>query len=347
VLKLTSGFTPRRKAILNIIVAEYIATAMPVASETILRNYKLGVSSATIRNDMAYLEKEGYIAKPHTSAGIIPLAKGYRNYVESISKNIELPMEEQYHIRDSFHNVEEEVERWLKLAAALMSRLVGNAALVTFPKAKKCRLKHLELVSLHEYLALLILVLSETVLKQQLLSFSQPVTQEQLNIITNKLNTNYVGLTSSQLLAKKSTLNSEEQRITDSVVDMMNTEDELEYHATYLEGLRLMLGQPEFMGKDRMLRVMELMEARDWLKSVLHNQLENERVQVVIGEENRDESLKDLSLVLGRYGIPQKVKGAIGVIGPTRMDYRRAISTVGYMSDLLSYLLAGVCGEEQ
>lgn len=344
---MTSGFTPRRKAILNIIVAEYIATAMPVASETILRNYKLGVSSATIRNDMAYLEKEGYIAKPHTSAGSIPLAKGYRNYVESISKNIELPMEEQYHIRDSFHNVEEEVERWLKLAAALMSRLVGNAALVTFPKAKKCRLKHLELVSLHEYLALLILVLSETVLKQQLLSFSQPVTQEQLNIITNKLNTNYVGLTSSQLLAKKSTLNSEEQRITDSVVDMMNTEDELEYHATYLEGLRLMLGQPEFMGKDRMLRVMELMEARDWLKSVLHNQLENERVQVVIGEENRDESLKDLSLVLGRYGIPQKVKGAIGVIGPTRMDYRRAISTVGYMSDLLSYLLAGVCGEEQ
>ena len=331
----------------NIIVAEYIATAMPVASETILRNYKLGVSSATIRNDMAYLEKEGYIAKPHTSAGSIPLAKGYRNYVESISQNIELPMEEQYHIRDSFHNVEEEVERWLKLAAALMSRLVGNAALVTFPKAKQCRLKHLELVSLHEYLALLILVLSETVLKQQLLSFSQPVTQEQLNIITNKLNTNYVGLTSSQLLAKKSTLNSEEQRITDSVVDMMNTEDELEYHATYLEGLRLMLGQPEFMGKDRMLRVMELMEARDWLKSVLHNQLENERVQVVIGEENRDESLKDLSLVLGRYGIPQKVKGAIGVIGPTRMDYRRAISTVGYMSDLLSYLLAGVCGEEQ
>jgi len=344
---LTSGFTPRRKAILNIIVAEYIATAMPVASETILRNYKLGVSSATIRNDMAYLEKEGYIAKPHTSAGSIPLAKGYRNYVESISKDIELPMEEQYHIRDSFHNVEEEVERWLKLAAALMSRLVGNAALVTFPKAKQCRLKHLELVSLHEYLALLILVLSETVLKQQLLPFSQPITQEQLNIITNKLNTNYAGLTSSQVLAKKSTVNSEEQRITDSVVDMMITEDELEYHATYLEGLRLMLGQPEFMGKDRMLRVMELMEARDWLKSVLHNQLENERVQVVIGEENRDESLKDLSLVLGRYGIPQKVKGAIGVIGPTRMDYRRAISTVGYMSDVLSYLLAGVCGEEQ
>lgn len=344
---MVSGFTPRRKSILNIIVAEYIATALPVASETILRNYKLGISSATIRNDMAYLEKEGYITKPHTSAGSVPLAKGYRHHVESISKDIELPMEEQYRIRDSFHNVEEEVERWLKLAAALMARLVGNAAVVTFPKANQCRFKHLELVSLHEFLALLILVLSETVLKQQLLPFSQPITQEQLTSIANKLNANYAGLSSAQVSTKKLTSTSEEQRITEAITDMMATEDELEYHATYIEGLRLMLGQPEFIGKDRMLRMMELMEAKDWLKSVLHKQLENERVQVVIGEESHDESLKDLSLVLSRYGIPQKVRGAVGVIGPTRMDYRRAISTVGYMSDVLSYLLAGVCGEEQ
>lgn len=344
---MASVFTPRRKAILNIIVAEYVSTTLPVASETILRNYKLGVSSATIRNDMAYLEKEGYITKPHTSAGSVPLAKGYRHYVESISKDIELPIEEQYRIRDSFHNVEEEVERWLKLAAALMSRLVGNAALVTFPKAKRCRFKHLELVPLHEYLALLILVLSETVLKQQLLSLSQPVTQDQLAVIANKLNAKYAGLTSSQVSSKKLAATSEEQRITEAIVDIMSTEDKLEYHATYLEGLRLMLGQPEFIMKDRMLRIMELMEARDWLKSVLRRQLENERVQVVIGEESHDESLKDLSLVLGHYGIPQKVNGTIGIIGPTRMDYRRAISTVGYMSDVLSYLLAGVCGEEQ
>ena len=343
---MTSGFTQRRGAILNIIVAEYIATALPVASETILRNYQLGVSSATIRNDMAYLEKEGYIARPHTSAGSVPLAKGYRHYVESLSKDLELPLEEQHRIRDSFNNVEEEVERWLKLAAAMMSRLVGNAALVTFPKSNRCRLKHLELVSLHEFLALLILVISETVLKQQLLSFSQPITQEQLTSVANKLNASYTGLTSTQISAKQLGTNLEEQRITESVVDMMAAEDELEYHATYLEGLRLMLGQPEFIRKDRMLRIMELMEARDWLKIMLHQQLEGKQVQVVIGEESHDEALKDLSIVLGRYGIPRKARGAIGVIGPTRMDYRRAISTVGYMSDLLSYMLAGVCGED-
>jgi len=343
----TSGFTPRRKTILNIIVVEYIATAVPVASETILRNYQLGVSSATIRNDMAYLEEEGYLTRPHTSAGSVPLAQGYRHYVESISKDIELPIEEQHHIRDSFHDVEEEVERWLQLAAAMMSRLVGNAALVTFPKANQCRLKHLELVSLHEFLTLLVLVLSETVLKQQLLSFSKPITQEQLTSVANKFNANYAGLTSSQMSAKKLVSTMEEQRVTDAVVNMMAAEDELEYHATYLEGLRLMLGQPEFIRKDRMLRIMELMEAKDWLKTVLHVQLENERVQVVIGEEIPDDGLKDLSLVLGRYGIPRKIRGTIGIIGPTRMDYRKAISTVGYMSGVLSYMLAGVCGEDQ
>jgi heat-inducible transcriptional repressor len=342
---LASVLTPRRKAILNIIVAEYIATALPVASETILRNYQLSVSSATIRNDMAYLEKEGYIAKPHTSAGSMPLAKGYRHYVESISKNIELPIEEQHRIRDSFHNIEE-VERWLKLAATMMARLVGNAALVTFPKASQYHLKHLELVSLNEFLALLILVLSETVLKQQLLSFTEPLGQEQLNSIANKLNSHYTGLTSSQISAKKFKSTPEERRVAAAVTDIMSAENEMEYHESYLEGLRLMLGQPEFIGKERMLRILELMEARDWLKSYLHKQLEHERVQIVIGEESHDETLKDLSLVLGRYGVPKKVGGTIGVIGPTRMDYRKAISTVNYMSGVLSYLVAGVCEED-
>jgi heat-inducible transcriptional repressor len=345
VLILISDLTPRRKAILNIIVAEYIATAIPVASETILRSSHLSVSSATIRNDMAYLEKEGYIAKPHTSAGSIPLAKGYRHYVESISKNVELPLEEQNRIRESFHNIEE-VERWLKLAATMMAGLVGNAALVTFPKAGHYHLKHLELVSMNEFLALLILVLSETVLKQQLLSFTEPLNQEQLTSVANKLNAQYAGLTNSQITAHKLEDTPEERRITGVITDMMATEDEMEYHQSYLEGLRLMLGQPEFIQKDRMLGILELMEARDWLDTLLRRQIEPERVQIVIGEENRDETFKDLSLVLGRYGVPKKMGGTIGVIGPTRMDYRKAISTVNYMSGMLSYLVAGVCEED-
>src|SRR4030042_1689747 len=127
------GLTARREAVLKIIVSEYIDTAVPVASETIFRHYKLGVSPATIRNDMVYLEEEGYIARPHTSAGSVPLDKGYRHYVESLTKKAELPLEEQYRIRKLFHEVAKEFEKWLKLAATMAARLVRNAALVTFP----------------------------------------------------------------------------------------------------------------------------------------------------------------------------------------------------------------------
>jgi heat-inducible transcriptional repressor len=337
------GLTPRREAVLRIIVNEYIVTALPVASETIFRNYPLGVSSATIRNDMAFLEDAGYIARPHTSAGSVPLDKGYRHYVESLANEAELPLEEQYRIRELFREVEEEFERWLKLAATIAARLVRNAALVTFPKPRKSRFKHLELVALQEFAALMVLVLSEAILKRQLLSFEEPVTQERLTIITNKLNTVCSGLTSSDILAKKLELDSGEEQILEAVIDIMAAEDKLEYEQPHLEGLRLMLGQPEFAQKDKMLSIMELMETREWLSSALAQRSSEVGVQVVIGEENRDETLRDLSLIFSSYGIPGQIDGTIGVIGPTRMDYRRAISTVDYMSEVLSGLVAGVC----
>ncbi len=337
------GLTPRREAVLRIIVSEYIATALPVASETIFRNYELGVSPATIRNDMAYLEEAGYIIRPHTSAGSVPLDRGYRHYVESLTKEAELPLEEQYHIRKLFHEVEEEFERWLKLAATIAARLVRNAALVTSPKPRQCRFRHLELVALQEFVALVVLVLSEAILKRQLLSFEESVAQERLTRVANKLNVAYSGLSSSEISTKKLELSSEEEQVTEAVIDIMAVEDELEYEQPYLEGLRLMLGQPEFAHKDRMWSIMELMETKEWLSSAFARQSSDVGVRVVIGEENRDETLRDLSLVFSRYGIPGQVGGTIGVIGPTRMDYRRAISTVGYMSEILSDLVAGVC----
>ena len=337
------GLTPRRESVLRIIVGEYIATAVPVASEAIFRNYHLRVSPATIRNDMVYLEEEGYITRPYTSAGSIPLDKGYRHYVESLTEDVELPSDEQYRIRSLFREVEEELERWLKLAAGIMARLVTNAALVTFPKASQCRFRHLELVAVHEFLALLVLVLSETMLKRQLLSFVEPVTQEQLTGLANKLNAIYSGLTSSEISASILEFSREEQRVREAVVDIMDAQDEMEYDEPYLEGLRLMLGQPEFVQKDRMLDVMELMEAKDWLSPMFSRRESDEGVQVVIGEENRDEALRDLSLVFSRYGVPDRGGGTIAVIGPTRMDYRRAISTVGCVSEVLSDLVAGVC----
>lgn len=340
---MAKGLTLRREAVLKIVVNEYIAKAVPVASEVIYRNYQLGVSSATIRNDMAYLEEEGYIARPYTSAGSMPLDKGYRYYVESLAEEVELPQDEQDRIRNLFCGVEEEFERWLKLAAALIAHLVRNVSLVTFPKASQCRFRRLDLVSVHEFLGLLVLVLNEAMLRRQLLPFTEVVTQEDMTSLANKLNDTCFGLTTSEISAKRFECSPEEEWVVGAVIDIMTAEDEAEYDEPYLDGLRLMLGQPEFVQKDRMLSVMELMEARGWVSSMFSRRLSEGGVQVVIGEENQDEALRDLSLVFSRYGVSHSLGGTVAVIGPTRMDYRRAISTVDYVSDVLSGLVAGVC----
>lgn len=336
----------RKKRLLNIIVKEYITTAMPVASETVQRKYKLDVSPATVRNDMSDLEQEGFILRPHTSAGCVPLDKAYRHYVENLSANLSLPINEQYEIRNLFLEATEELDRWLKLAAALMSRLVNSAALVTLPRAKRSKFKHMELVSLHDFMALMVLVLNEATLKQHLLTFEEAMSQDQLTKLANKLNEKFSGLGKIKLESMKKELSSEEKLVLDTIVQIMASEEQIESEEPYLDGLRLMLSQPEFTKQERMLRILELMEARDWFRTMIKRQVEDDKVKVVIGEESGNQELKELSLVFSRYGIPRRIGGTVGVIGPTRMDYGRAISTVGFISEMLSYLLGEVYSED-
>jgi heat-inducible transcriptional repressor len=195
--------TKREERILKVIVGEYVSTAMPVGSESIAHKHELGVSPATIRNDMACLEEEGYITHPHTSAGRIPSDKGYRYYVESLMEEMELPPPEQRTIRHLFHQVETDMEEWVQLAAAILSRVARNLALVTFPKASLSRLRHMELVTIQEFLALLIVVLKEAKLKKQILPLDQATSQEGLSMIANKLNAAFEGMTSWQIAAKR------------------------------------------------------------------------------------------------------------------------------------------------
>lgn len=332
--------TRRREAILKITIKEYIERATPVASETISHSYRLGVSPATIRNDMAYLEEEGYITRPHVSAGAIPLSKAYRYYVESLMEDIELPPLEQRSIWNLFQEVEREFEEWARLASTLLARLVQNVAVVTTPKAAQCRFKHLDLVALHEFLVLLVLIVYQTKLMRQCLSVTESFTQEELTAVANKLNNIYSGLNSSEILGKRLELSPLEKQVTRAVVNLMTMEDEREYDEPYLEGLRLMLNQPEFVRSERILNMVKLLEEKRWLRPMLSQGVDEGEVKVVIGDESHDELLQDLSLVFSRYGIPHEASGTVGVIGPTRMNYGRAIPTVRYLSRILSNLVA-------
>ena len=335
----------RTETILKSIVGQYIVKAIPVASQSIVSDHELRVSPATIRNEMAHLEQEGYITRQHPSAGSIPSDKGYRYYVESLG-DIELPLAEQRLIRHLFHQVERELEEWLRLTAEIIAQLVQNMAVVTTPKPVNCQLKYLELVTLQDSLALVILVLRGARVKQQLITFDQVMSQPKLTAIANKLNTAYCGLTSSQILAKDVKLSPTEQQLTDCLVKMMQAEDEQEYEEPYLNGVHFMLNQPEFASGQRIRSLLELIDHRSLLKIIDPEGLTTQEVQVVIGKENKAEVIQDYSVVISRYGLPNKAVGTVGVIGPTRMPYGRAISTISYLSSVLSGLAAELYGKE-
>jgi len=335
----------RTGTVLRSIVRQYITKATPVSSHSIIDDYDLGVSAATIRNEMAHLEQESYITRPHPSAGGIPSDKGYRYYVETLG-DIQLPLAEQRLVNHLFHQVEKELEEWLNLAARLIAQLVQDVAIVTMPKSVACQFKYLELVALQDSLALLVLILRSTKAKQQLITFTQCISQSELTAIANKLNALYSGLTSSQIIAKGTRLFPTEQQITDCLSGIMKAEDKQEYEEPYLDGLRLMLNQPEFTHSYRMLSLLELVEHGNLLRNIIPPGLTNHGVQVIIGKENKAEVIHDYSVVISQYGLPEEAIGTIGVIGPTRMPYARAISTVDHLSSVLSRLVSELYGKE-
>jgi len=337
--------TARSGKILNYIVGQYIARAVPVPSQVVADEARLDISPATIRNEMALLEREGYLIRPHTSAGCIPSDKGYRHYVGSIEA-VDLPWEEQRLISHTFHQVEKEVEAWVSLTATLLARLAQNVAVVSLPKSTDCKLKHMELISVQDARVLAIVVLEGAKVKQQLVTFDEAVSQSTLTVVSGKLNSEYNGSTARQISGKKLELTPLEKQATDFLIEIMKAEDSQEYQEPYLEGWHFILNQPEFAHSDQMSSLMELVERRGLLKVIVPSRLSQQGVQVVIGKENKDVAIQNCSVVICQYGLPKEATGTIAVLGPTRMPYSRTIPTVYYLSSVLGQLVLGLYGSE-
>jgi len=318
---------------------------MPVSSQSIADKAGVKVSPATIRNEVASLEEQGFIIRPHTSAGNVPSDKAYRYYVDSLEK-MTLPPSEQHLVSHLFHQVEKEVERWLSLTATLVSQLAQNIAVVSAPKSADSKFKHMELLSLQEQLALAVLVLYGARVKEQLIRFDKAVCQADLTAISNKLNEKYAGMTRRQIKAARPELSAVEQRISDYLLEMMESEDLRIYDEPFLDGLHFTLNQPEFAQGERVRSILELIEYRNLLKSIMPRELSEETVHVVIGKENTVSAMQNCSVVIRRYGIPEEAVGTLGVVGPTRMAYSHTIPTVDYLATVLSRLMAGLYGRE-
>ncbi|MBN1176294.1 MAG: heat-inducible transcription repressor HrcA [Dehalococcoidales bacterium] len=338
--------TARSGKILNYIVGQYISRAVPIPSQVIADEAQLGISPATVRNEMALLEREGYLIRPHTSAGCTPSDKGYRHYVGSIEA-VNLPREEQRLISHTFHQVEKEVEAWVSLTATLLAKLAQNVAVVSLPKSTDCKLKHFELISVQDARALAIVVLEGSKVKQKLVTFDEAVSQPALAIVSGKLNSEYSGLSAQQIAGKKLELTPLENQATGFLVEIMRAEDSQEYQEPYLEGWHFILNQPEFTHSDQMSSLMELVERRGLLKVIVPSKLSPQGVQVIIGKENKDVAIQNCSVVICQYGLPEEATGTIAVLGPTRMPYSRTIPTVYYLSSVLGQLVSGLYGRDE
>ena len=341
-----NDLTARQQLILALVVREYISVARPVGSKTI-EHYGLGVSSATIRNEMAVLEELGYLNQPHTSAGRVPTEQGYRYFVERLMSESQLPPDEQRTIRHQFHQVGVDLEQWMRLAASILARTAQSAAVVTSVRTERCRLKHLEMISIHETMVMLIVVLEGGLVRQRMLTLDEAMNQDALHQIANRLNDLCAGATVQRIQACRSQTGAFEQEILDIVAQIMRQVDDQASLHVYRDGLLNILHQPEFEAAERARSVIQVLEDRTLLENLLTEMLEVGGVQVIIGGEGRWHELKECSLVVSPYGVSGEATGALGVMGPMRMPYSRAISTVRYVAGLMSDLFRELYGEPE
>ena len=339
--------TPRRQQILGLVVRKYIELAAPVSSRVVSGHPDLKVSSATVRNEMAYLEEHGYLTHPHTSAGRVPTEKGYRYFVEQLMVDVSLPLEERLMIEHQFHQAQLDLNQWMRLAATVLAHSSRGAAIVASPQLYRCRFRHMELISTHGTLVLLILVLQDGLVKQQMLSTDSARSQEDLSRVSRYLNDVFAGLEAEEIRQQFLARPAFEVLVGNVVVQQMLWVDS-QSGPVYRDGLVNVLSQPEFVQSGQ--QVATVFADGGPLDVLLCDMLsvaaDRGSVQIVIGSEGLRTELSDFSLVLSRYGVNGYATGALGVLGPLRMPYGRAVSVVRFVSQLLSNLIGQLYGDQ-
>jgi len=350
------ALSQRKQHILRALVEEYIHSATPIASETLVRKYGMQFSSATVRHELAGLEEANLIYQPHTSAGRVPTDLGYRYFVEYLMQESALSLDEQRLIRHQFYQVQDQLDQWVRLTASVMARLLHSAAVMTTPRSREGRLKHFEVLAVTELSAHMVLVLTDGTVKQQRLLLDTPIQQEELSSMAVRLNHLFQERNIDEINAQLAVndLSPVERLISTTIIHILEQHGDLIGDVFYREGMINILDQPEYsrMGpeeerSERVRKVMEVLEQNRFLPALVSQMNTADGVQVIIGGENQWDEMKDVSLVVARYGQEGKVGGLLGVIGPTRMQYGRAIAVVRYMAQVMNELLAEVYGYEE
>jgi len=334
----------RKKRILHAVIKDYVATAEPVGSRTLVKKYNLGVSPATIRNEMSDLEDLGYIRQPHASAGRVPSDKGYRFYVDNLmDKEPPLPKEVGY-IRESLKHKIQEMDALFQQSCQLLSQFSHYTAIMVKPRIKKGSLARVSLIPVGENQVLLMLVNDSGMLFHRILEMAVPLDTPRLQQFETLLQQRLGGLDMQQvtrnLLQEISLSMSWHQNLMKQAVDLMDYAlSQCSHEQILVNGTTNMFSQPEFKDVERVKNIMDALEGEGPLRQAFSGKAA-EGTQVIIGDEIPDSLVNCCSMVKTTYKIKGEPAGTIGVLGPTRMDYSKAVALVELISEQLSEMLS-------
>jgi heat-inducible transcriptional repressor len=328
--------TPRRERILRHVVQEYVVLAQPVPSDLIARKYEADLSPATVRNELAALEEAGLIAQPHTSAGRVPTDRGYRHFVELLmQEERELAPAERRTLRQQFNQLAAAGTDSTHLAPSLLARTLRSAAVATRAVSSHARVRRIELVPLEDDLVLVTLLMQSGGVRQVVHHAGGVLERAELTRLSNELSETLVDKTPGQARRALKTLSGAARPFASAAIRLLQQAQEQTFAAVTLEGLAQLLSQPEFAQSRKLAPILEVLEQQPLLARFLAESLATPGVQVIIGAENRLEQMREASLVLARYGSDEDAWGVLGVLGPTRLPYWRAVPMVRFMAELM------------
>jgi heat-inducible transcriptional repressor len=336
----------RTRGILRLIIRSYVTSGDPVGSRTLAKSIEWRLSPATIRNIMSDLEDEGYLEQPHTSAGRIPSEKGYRFYVDNLADSGKVRKSDERYISRMLAE-SENPEDVMSRASIVLSTISRNVGIVIAPPMAATVLKHIEFVDLSDGKILVVFVSKSGLLQRKLIRVGDRYTQEELDKAGRYLVEKFSGKTLMEIRNELLRMMQVERALFDGMFSLLQTwgetlGEEAAADSIYLQGTANIINQPEFADVERMRMLFQMFEEKGRLVKILNECISSnppEGVKIAIGSELGVPNMRDFTLITSSYASDDHTTGFLGIIGPTRMEYERGISIVGYLGRLIGEMI--------
>ncbi len=332
--------TERKLKILQAIIRDYVLSAEPVGSRTLSKKFELGISPATIRNEMSDLEEMGYLTHPHTSAGRVPSDKAYRLYVNSLMEKHELSQTEKNLIAERLRANVNEFDETIRHAAKLLSEITNLTSFAMTPTKNEDTLKFINLLPVDENTVVLMIVSESGKISNTALRMRVPYTEEGLQLLAKNMTYNYNGKKITDVLRNhiiasfESDIEAMSKLAENIMPNFLRTLEEMLNVNLYMDGLTNIFDIPEYSDLEKARSFLSLLNKKeDFTKKLIERE---DGVIVTIGDENADDLMNDCSVITATYHVDGKLVGKIGVIGPTRMKYGEITSIIEYLTENLS-----------